>query len=470
MKDFLLNENFSMMGIPSDYLIPLDSTGVSSMSRTIKMSFNVENRTFELGYLNFEYDNKSVRHSITRCYYLSIDTRLAQFIEFLADKYPLQARNSKINNVRQVRLKVTLTSKGQTLYNLTILGDKTGIMTFQPSQFNDYREEVETDLSSLEPLINSIINEKEEPEPMYNTLSFHLTSALRNFEVDYSDYDYFENRRNHMYGLVVNSASVELLEFLRSHYSSLNRISSDVEEMYVRVSEKKKIATLVIYGTNDSQYEQIDFVPRRIEDSDSSNLLPNFALSSSKNVAKKHSEVIEQVDDSVNPAFLNSANQPNVKQQIIAVCKEITDSRNQTSQKIDELRHLLTSLSILDEKKEPKIKEVIHRVYKKQIGVTGVFVHVGTRNLKDEVVFRLPVWSENKRKDLQNSWNVYDPSFYCQTTFVYTDETTKGVTMEQFVPTNNIQEIESSDRTGVIACLIQAAGLAEIIYYDRYVK
>lgn len=464
MQDFLLNKDFSMLN--TDNLIPLESTGVFTMSRTIQMIFNVENRTFDLGYLNFEID-RSVRKAVVHSYYLCIDTRLSQFIEFLVTISPDQVRQSKINNIRQIMLKVTF-AKGQVFYNLIIKGETTGVMTFKPSEFKNCEKDVETDLSSIEPLINSIINEEEKPVPVYSYLRFHLdypNKLVITFKVNYSDHDYFKNRGNHIYDVVVDSHALTFLEFLRTHYPTVNPISSDVEEIYVRVSEKK-IASLIIYGTNNSQYEQIDFVPRLIEDSDSSNSLPNFALSSSKKVAKKHSEV---VDDSVNPAFLNSE-KLNVKQQIITVCKEITDSRNQTSQKIDELRDLLTSLSVLDEKKEPKIKEVIHRVYKKQIGFTGVFVHVGTRNLKDEAVFRLPVWSESRRKDLQNSWNVYEPSFYCQTTTVYEDDTTKLGTMKQFVPTNNIQEIESSNRTGTIACLIQAAGLAEIVYYDRYVK
>jgi len=242
MQDFLLNKDFSMLQIPSDNLIP-QTTGVF-MSRTIKMTFNVQNRTFDLGYLNYEVD-KSVRNSIVHCYYLSIDTRLSQFIDFLVTNFPEQERQSKINNIRQIVLKVTFARKSQVFYNLIIKGDTTGVMTFKPSEFLNCEEE--SNLTDLEPLIDSIINEEDES---YNLLGFQLndpdrlTMALRNFTVSYSDHDYFRNRGNHIYDVVVDSNSLEFLEFLRTHYPSVNPISSDIEEMYVRVSEKKKIFRL----------------------------------------------------------------------------------------------------------------------------------------------------------------------------------------------------------------------------------
>lgn len=162
MQDFLLNKDYSMLQIPSDNLIP-QTTGVF-MSRTIKVIFNIQNRTFDLGYLNYKVD-KSVRDSIVHCYYLSIDTRLSQFIEFLVKIDSKQERQSKVNNISQIILNVTLTSQRDTLYNLIIVGDTTGVITFKPSQLIDSKEEGETDLSSLEPLINSIINENKRKAP-----------------------------------------------------------------------------------------------------------------------------------------------------------------------------------------------------------------------------------------------------------------------------------------------------------------
>lgn len=422
------------------------------MSRTVEMSFNVENRTFSLGYLNYEVD-KSVRKAVVHTYYVSIDTRLTQFIEFLVTISPEQARQSKIDNVRQIMLKVTF-AKGQVFYNLIIKGSTTGVMTFKPSEFKNCEEE--SNFSDVEHLITSIINEEEKPVPTYHQLSFHLTSELHNFKVNYSDYDYFTTRRNHMYDLVVDPASLELLQFLRVNYSSMNRISSSVDEMYIRISEKKKIASLVIYGTNDSKYEQIDFVPAKLEDSNPNNSLPKFSLPFNEPVPKWNAV---------------TAVSSNIKQQIVSVCKEIADSRNQTTEKIEQLRQLLTSLSVLDEKKkEPQFKEEIQRVYKKQRGVTATFVHVGVKDLNNKIVFSLPVRSESRCKDVQNTWNIYQDTFYYQPTKYYEDGSTKVGTMKQFVPSNKIQEIESSDRTGVIGCLIQAARLAEIIYYDCYVE
>lgn len=330
MQDFLLNTDFSMLQIPSDNLIP-QTTGVF-MSRTIKMNFNVEGKAFELGYLNYEVD-RSVRNSIVHCYYLSIDTRLSQFIQFLVTISPEQERQSKVSNIRQVMLKVTRTPT-QLFYNLIIKGEKTGIMKFEPSDFKTSEEE--SNYSDLEPLINSIINDEEEFAGVYNTLTFHLTSALHSFEVNYTDYDYFKNRRNHMYDLVVDSASIELLEFLRSHYSSLNRISSDVDEMYVRVSEKKKIATLVIYGTNDSHYEQIDFVPARLEDSDLSNTLPKFSLPFNEPIPKSRPIVKVKSED-----LLLGEKSTNTELNIISICREIVNASDKASEKIKQLRDLL---------------------------------------------------------------------------------------------------------------------------------
>jgi len=303
------------------------------MSRTIKMTFNVQNRTFDLGYLNYEVD-KSVRNSIVHCYYLSIDTRLSQFIDFLVTNFPEQERQSKINNIRQIVLKVTFARKSQVFYNLIIKGDTTGVMTFKPSEFLNCEEE--SNLTDLEPLIDSIINEEDES---YNLLGFQLndpdrlTMALRNFTVSYSDHDYFRNRGNHIYDVVVDSNSLEFLEFLRTHYPSVNPISSDIEEMYVRVSEKKKIASLIVYPTNNSQYEQIDFVPLLLEDSDPSNSLPKFSLPFNEPVSKSPPVVTESKVKVGKPA--------NTELDIISICREIVNASDKASEKIKQLRDLL---------------------------------------------------------------------------------------------------------------------------------
>jgi len=327
MQDFLLNKDFSMLQIPSDNLIP-QTTGAFTMLRTLKLKFNVENRTFNIGYLNSEIDT-SVRNSSVHRYYLALDTRLFQFIEFLASLSDENERNSKISNVCQVILEITYARLGQVYYNILLKGDSFGVMKFKPSKLKKCGQEVETDLSTIEPLIDSIINEEKESYPQ---LRFHLNypaKLVMSFRVNYSDYDYFRNRGNHMYDIVVDSDSLEFLEFLRTHYPSVNPISSDIEEIYVRVSEKKKIASLIIYGTNNSQYEQIDFVPRLLEDSDPSNTLPQFDKSKSSN----HSVVTEsqvKVEESVN-----------TESKIIFICREIVNASDQASDKIKQLRQLL---------------------------------------------------------------------------------------------------------------------------------
>lgn len=435
MKDFLLNKDFSMLQIPSDNLIP-QTTGVF-MSRTIKMVFNVHQRTFELGYLNYEVD-KSVRNSTVHCYYLSIDTRLSQFIEFLVTVDPKQERQSKINNIRQVLLKVTLSSKGQIFYNIIIKGETTGVMNFKPSELTTSEEE--TNFSDLEPLINSIINEEEES---YNSLKLQLNES-NNFTINYSDYDYFKDRGNHIYDVAVDSKSLELLEFLRNYYPRVNSFSSEVDQIYVRISEKKKIASLIIYPVDNSEYEQIDFIPLLLEDSNLSNTLPNFNKGN------------EKMD---------------IKQQIISVCKDITDSRNQTTQKLNELEGLLTTLNILEEEKKPGIKEVIHKVYKQELG-GGNFVFVGTKTLDDSIIFRVAPQLAPQLKKVQNNWRTYHRGFFnYQTETYYDDGTVELGYMLEFLPkSNKIQEIESSDRKGVIGFVEQIAGVVEIIYYDRYIN
>jgi hypothetical protein len=158
MKDFLLNKDFSMLEVPSSELIPLETKGITVM-RKLTLTFNLKNKTFDLGYLNYTKDSKNVRNSYVHTYYLALDSRLASFIAFLQDKY--REQNSQVDNIVQVSLKVSVNPTGGIYYTLIMKGDRTVPLSFKPSEFKDHENEIDpTFTQCMEPLVESIIKEK----------------------------------------------------------------------------------------------------------------------------------------------------------------------------------------------------------------------------------------------------------------------------------------------------------------------
>ena len=124
----------------------------------------------------------------------------------------------------------------------------------------------------------------------------------------------------------------------------------------------------------------------------------------------------------------------------------------------------------MDDKKESKVKEVVHKICKKQVA-SRKYVEVGTKNLKNEVVFLIPSLTEEEVKKQHRSWKLYEPGFFVQEVTTYTDELNRFGVCEPFTPSNKILEIDASTNTqSTIGYVENLGGVTEIIYYDRYVN
>ena len=195
----------------------------------------------------------------------------------------------------------------------------------------------------------------------------------------------------------------------------------------------------MIYTSTKEDYKKIDFVPTMLLDSVSSHSLPEFPYQKSKE-------------------------SNTINQQILDVCRELTGIKDLRDEKIQQLRELLKAK---DSDSPQLIKEVVHRVFKKELNHKS-YVEVGTRTDDNKVVFNLPSNSEDNCKKAE--WKSYEPTFYSQTTTIYKDGTVEEDKWkwDQFIPSNKIVEVQGSEKSGVIGYVENLGDVIEVIYYDRY--
>jgi hypothetical protein len=321
MRDFLLNKDFSMLEVPSSELIPLETKGVTVM-RKLTLTFNLENKTFDLGYLNYTKDSKNVRNSYVHTYYLALDSRLASFIAFLQDKY--REQNSQVDNIVQVSLKVSVNPTGGIYYTLIMKGDRTVPLSFKPSEFKDHENEIDpTFAQCMEPLIESILSEKEEKIISTLTLYF-LEKDQKTYiaELKYSKYEIFE-KRNTKYTVLVNDTLLKLLNFLRKYYTFSNNKIENIHEIYLLVYSD--LVNLVIYDI-EGNYERVSFIPFNLVDSDTSHTVL-FSYPLSQESKKDNKELT-------------------IEQQIISIGKELEEIKLLRDKKIKQLKDLVDNYDL----------------------------------------------------------------------------------------------------------------------------
>jgi transcriptional regulator with XRE-family HTH domain len=167
-----------------------------------------------------------------------------------------------------------------------------------------------------------------------------------------------------------------------------------------------------------------------------------------------------------------------IEKDIVILCQKIIQIRDLFNELLEQAeavvqpivdKQLEDKTKKEQKKEESKVVEVIHKAYKQEVGTIN-YVEVGIVNDKNQLIFNIPLLTEAECKEKQKyQWKTYYLTFIYQTVWTYSNGETKAGQFKEFVPTNKIQEIESTDGRGVIGYVEHKAGIVEVIYYDRFV-
>lgn len=164
----------------------------------------------------------------------------------------------------------------------------------------------------------------------------------------------------------------------------------------------------------------------------------------------------------------------NPERDILILCQNIIKIRGLLDKTLELAEKVVQPIvdkekEVVEVKKEPKIVKVVHKAYKQEVGTIN-YIQVGTVNDKNQLIFSLSLLSESECKEKQQyQWKTYYSYFIYKTVWTYDNGETKEGEFKEFVPTNKIQEVESTDGRGVIGYVEHKAGIVEVIYYDRFV-
>lgn len=293
-------------------------------------------------------------------------------------------------------------------------------------------------------LSNSFISNFKEEAVVSRPGKVRFTFNIENeiFELTYSSYKETKET-THIYTLILNQEYFDFTKFLsKKDPSKVNGFEvANIQKVLLLVSSNKTnyFYTLKIIGV-----EMTGIVP--------------FKASKFKDIVEKPK--VEDVPMIPIPKLLQKE-ELNPERDILILCQNII-----------KIRDLLNEILELAEKvvqpvvdKERKVIEVIHKVYKRVFWGQS-YIYIGTKTLNDGIIFRLAP----ELKESQGDWGLYEFGFICQTETHYDDETIELGDRLEFVPSTKIQEIESSDRKGVIGYVEHKAGIVEVIYYDRFVN
>jgi len=287
--------------------------------------------------------------------------------------------------------------------------------------------------------------------------TFNIENEI--FELIYSSYK--ETRETtHIYNLILNQEYFDFTKFLSKKYPNQirNLEIQNIQKVLLLVSSNKTnyFYTLKIVGAGMTGI--VTFKPSKFED------------------------VIEKPDMREEPIIRavveKKKEESNPERNILILCQKIIQIRDVFNELLEQAEAVVQPIAdkqIEDkvkkeqEKKEPKIVEVVHKAFKQEVGTIN-YIQVGTVNDKNQVIFNTPPLSEAKCKEKQKyQWKTYHLAFIYQTVWTYNSGETKAGQFKEFVPTNKIQEIESTDGRGVIGYVEYKAGIVEVIYYDRFV-
>lgn len=432
----------------------LKNTSESKEGKII-LTFNIENEFFHLYYFSHKEESSLKNTSQTTTYYLTLTTEVDKLLEFLAVKYPSQTKNTQISNIKEASLSVTST-KTEYLYLLTIKGDTVGMVKFKPSKFEDIFDEDKKEEVVVEKDTTPVPAKK-----LNQIVDIHFLDHA--IAVYYEDYYYSERKDSATYTLLVANRcfSEGFVEYLKT--KSYKNIDKEIKDAYLDVNFKTARYTITIHG--EGFYEVLDLPVIGIIDDDETHKALEFEVNCS--YVANSSDDKEDKPLIPTPKLLQS-DLPKIdstmERDVVILYKKLIQNRDQYDSTLEQIKRLVVDKVT---RKNPQVKEYICKVYKQEIE-NEKYLEVGTVNDKDEVTFYLPKQSED---NFQGKWHsYYSKVFIKQTTWIYEDGTEELGTGYEFTPSNKIQEIESSDRKGVIGYVEHKAGIVEVIYYDRFVS
>jgi len=336
---------------------------------------------------------------------------------------------------------------------LTIKGVTNGIVKFKPSKFEDIFEEAKETIAEAARVEKDMTQVP--VKKRISTLDVYLENDSIAF--NYSEYHYSDRKNTSTYRLCLDNCFTEyFIEFLkRNNFYNKDRKITDA---YLDISFKTPTSILTLFGEN--LFEKIELPLTVLIDLDETHKIPEF-LMPSENEEDVYDKPLIPIPKLLQPELPKIVE--SIEKDVVILYKKLNQIRDQYDYTLEQISRLVVDKVT---RKKPEVKGSICKVYKQEIN-EGNYIEVGTLNEKDEVVFRLPSKSE---ENFQNNWNIYYSSvFIKQTTWIYEDGTEELGTGYEFVPSNKIQEVESTDRKGVIGYIEHKTGILEVIYYDRFV-
>lgn len=428
----------------------LKNTSESKEGKVI-LTFNIENEFFHLYYFSHKEESSLKNTSQTTTYSLTLTMEIDKLLEFLAVKYPSQAKNTQIQNVTEASLSITST-KTEYLYLLTIKGDTVGMVKFKPSKFEDTFEEDKKEEEVVEEKEMSQIPTKKH----ISTLDVYLRDD--SVAVNYNEYHYSDRKGSSTYRLCLDRCFTEyFIEVLKRN--NLYNQDRKITDAYLDVYFKTPLSVVTLFGEN--LFEKIELPLTELIDLDETHNIPEFLrpIENEEEIYDKPLIPIPKLLQSDLPKIDST-----MEHDVVILYKKLIQTRDQYDSTLEQIKRLVVDKVT---RKNPQVREYICKVYKQEIE-NDKYLEVGTVNEKNEVAFYVPKQSEDS---FQGKWHsYYSKVFIKQTTWIYEDGTEELGTGYEFTPSNKIQEIESSDRKGVIGYVEHKAGIVEVIYYDRFVN
>lgn len=342
-----------------------------------------------------------------------------------------------------------------TTTTLRKIKDKTGVSLDLKVPINN---QIQTAAKEISDKFGITWYNKKEEVVMSNEIGkivFTFNIANKTFELKYSSHEYENN--TYTYTLIINQEYFDFLKFLSIHYPS------QVRNMKVDNVEK----VLLLISHNNTNY----FYTLQIKGNTFTGIV-TFKPSNFEDIFEKATkEVVEkEVTEMTKELMLEDSNKSNPNRDILILCQNIIQIRDLLDETLELAQKVVQPIvdkekEVVEAKKERQIKEVVHKVYK-QVFWGQSYIYIGTKTLNDGIIFRVAP----ELKESQGDWGLYEFGFLYQTETTFDDGTVELGNKEVFVPSTKIQEIESSDRKGVIGYVEHKAGIVEVIYYDRFVN
>jgi transcriptional regulator with XRE-family HTH domain len=278
--------------------------------------------------------------------------------------------------------------------------------------------------------------------------TFNIENEI--FELIYSSYK--ETRETtHIYTLILNQEYFDFIKFLSIKYpnQARNLEIDNIQKVLLLISNNKinYFYTLKIIGTDMTGI--VTFKPSKFEKPD-----------------MKEEPIVRTV--------VEKKEETNPDRDILILCQKIIQIRDLFNELLEQAEAVVQPIADKQlegkaKKAEPKVVEVVNKAYKREVGTVN-YVQVGVLDAKNQLIFNHPNLSESKCKELQqNHWKTYSKGFTYRTVWTYNNGEIKEGNFVDIVPTNKIQEVESSNGKGVIGYVEHKAEIVEVIYYDRFV-